>query len=141
MTFFLPKSTVKASWDLHNEFQLKKSLCTTNRNNIVSGARGGRDLNFKVCHMSAQAKTCCPPISIVVVIMLSNLADRSIPDWRQGGTLSHIMDDPTMVIPLCHVMNMCHLVIGCSRHLPSTSSLLQLSKLGTCYSSHPLLSS
>lgn len=119
LTFFLPKSTVKASWDLHNEIRLKKSLCTTILNNIVSGAGGRRrDLNFIVCHMSTQAKTCWPPATIVAVIMLSNLADMSIPDWRQGGTLSPIMDDPTMVISLCHVRNRCHLAIRDTYHPP-----------------------
>ena len=52
----------------------------------------------------------------IVVVMPSDFAEMSIPDWVQGGTLSPVIEDPPRVCPRCWVMDMCCLAIGCSRH-------------------------
>ena len=42
------------------------------------------------------------------VVKSSDFPDMSfIPDWIQGGTLSHLTDDLAMTISLCVVMDMC----------------------------------
>lgn len=49
-----------------------------------------------------------------VVIRQSGFVDMSISHWIQRGTLSPIIDGPTMAWPLHPLMDMCHLAMGCS---------------------------
>jgi hypothetical protein len=76
----------------------------------------------------------------------SKCFDMSILDWMWVGTLSLIMDDPTIAWSLRPIMDMCCLAVSYTRHPTPTSPLLRLARLGAHYnlwkgSLHPLPSS
>lgn len=71
-------------------------------------------------HMAGTSLRTCPsgPWKIIyqiqfasVLVRQSSFIDMSIPHWIGRGTLSPIIDRPTMASPLHPVINMCHLAM------------------------------